>query len=142
MSREDQYNVTVSVTIAGTTRDLGTFDGFSGGEIDSEEAKFWPGALGDQIALGGRRSVSNFTVRRLYDLARDHGLMGWLIGGVGKAKVVAHKQPLDVDKNPYGKPLVYTGTLKQLSPPDHDSGSNDAAQYSLEVSSASVVQTQ
>jgi hypothetical protein len=144
MSREDQYNVTASVAykINGRlqTKDLGTFDTFDGGEIDSEETKFHPGGLGQQISLGGRRNVGNVTIGRLYDLSRDHPNMGWLAGGVGKAEVVVTKTSLDVDGNAFGRPLVYRGKLKQLTPPSHDSESSDAALYELEISSATVTQ--
>lgn len=140
MSREDQYNVTVSASYSGTTKDLGTFDKLTGGEIDSEESKFRPGGLKEQISLGGSRSVSNVNVSRLYDLARDHGNAGWLIGGVGKADVVVTKQPLDVDGNAYGRPIIYKGKLKKFTPPDHDSESSNAAMFELEVSSATATQ--
>lgn len=142
MSREDQYNVTVSVTRTdlGETRSLGTFDGLSGGAIDSEETKFWPGGLGQQISLGGRRTVENVTVSRLYDLARDHPNMGWLAGGVGKADVTITKTSITVDGIASGRPLVYKGKLKSVSPPDHDSESSDAALFEMEISSASVTQ--
>lgn len=140
MSREDQYNVTVSVTLRNETRDFGTFDTCEGGEVDSEETKYWPGGLGQQISLGGRRSVGNVTVGRLYDLARDHPNMGWLAGGVGKADVTVTKTSIDPDGNAFGRPLVYRGKMKQLTPPDHDSESSDAAVYEIEVSSATVTQ--
>lgn len=140
MSREDQYNVTVSVTIGGVTRDLGTFDKLTGGEIDSEETKFRPGGLATTLSLGGSKTVSNVTVARLYDLARDHNNMGWLMSGVGKGDVVVTKTAIDVDGNAYGRPIVYRGKLKQLIPPDHDSESSDAALFELEVSSATATQ--
>jgi hypothetical protein len=140
MSRQDQYNVTVTVSYGGTAKDLGTFDSFSGGEIDSEETKFWPGGLGQQISLGGRRTVNNVTVGRLYDLSRDHPNMGWLAGGIGKADVTVTKTSITVDGVASGRPLVYRGKLKQLTPPEHDSESSDAAMYELEISSATVTQ--
>jgi len=140
MSREDQYNVTVAVSYGGETRSLGTFDGLTGGEVDSEETKFWPGGLGQQISLGGRRSVANVTVSRLYDLARDHPTMGWLFGGVGKADVTVTKTSITVDGVATGRSLVYKGKLKSVSPPDHDSESSDAALFEMEISSASVTQ--
>jgi hypothetical protein len=142
MSRQDQYNVTVSVSYGGTTRDLGTFDSFSGGAVDSDETKYWPGGLGQQISLGGRRTVDNVTVGRLYDLSRDHPIMGWLIGGAGKAIVTVTKTSLTVDGAVIGNPLVYTGTMKTVTPPDHDAESSDAATWSMEVTSASVTQAQ
>lgn len=130
MSREDQYNV--SVVIAGTN--LGTFDTMDGGEIDSEELKYRPGGMAPQISLGGSKSISNVTVGRLYDLARDHSLVAFLDGQVGKGAATVTKQPLDTDGNAFGKPIVYTGKLKQLTLPGHNSESSDAAMIELEIS--------
>lgn len=140
MSREDQYNVTVTVKYGGTEKDLGTFDKMGGGEVDSEETKFPPGGMAEEISLGGRKTVGNVTVSRLYDLSRDHGEMGWLIGGVGKADVTVTKTHLDSDGNAWDQPLVYQGKLKAISFPEPDSESSDAALFELEVSSATVTQ--
>lgn len=140
MSRQDQYNVVVSVTFRGETRSFGTFDTLSGGEVDSEETKFHPGNLGNAVSLGGRRTVGNVTVGRLYDFLRDHPNMGWLMAGVGKADVVVTKIGIDADGNAYARPIVYTGKLKALNLPEHDSESSDAGLFELEVSSANVTQ--
>lgn len=140
MSREDQYNITVTVAYGGVPKDLGTFDSFDGGEVDSEETKYWPGGMGEQVSLGGRRSVGNVTVGRLYDLTRDHPLMGWLMGGVGKAEVTVTKTSMTIDEVGIAAPLVYTGKLKTVTPPGHDSESNSAAKFTMEVSSAQVTQ--
>lgn len=140
MSRQDQYNVTVSVKIGAETRDLSTFDKFDGGEIDSEEALYHPGGMEEALQLGGRVNVSNVVVSRLYRLTRDHPIMGWLIGGVGRGEVTVTKTSLTVDKETVLNPLVYQGKLKRCSPPAHDSESSDAALFELEVSSATVVQ--
>jgi len=142
MSRQDQYNVTVSVTIGGETKDLGTFDQFGGGEIDSEEALYHPGGMAAAIQLGGRVNVGNVTVARLYDLTRDHPLVGWLVKGVGNGEVTATKTSMTVDKRAVTNPLVYQGKLKRVSPPEHDSESSDAALIELEISSATVTQSQ
>lgn len=142
MSREDQYNVTVAVSrnIAGAvaTMQLGTFDKMSGGEVDSEESKYRPGGMAEQISLGGYVNVGNVTVSRLYDLVRDYPNVGWILNGVGNADVTVTKQSLDVDGNTYGKPLVYSGKLKTWTPPDHDSMSADPALFEFEISSARV----
>lgn len=142
MSREDQYDVTVAVTrnIGGVsvTKALGTFDKMSGGEVDSEESKYRPGGMVEQISLGGYVNVGNVTVERLYDLVRDYPNVGWILNGVGNADVVVTKQSLDVDGNPYGRPLIYKGKLKTWTPPDHDSMSADPALFQFEVSSATV----
>lgn len=135
MSRQDQYDVRVSVDGV----DLSTFDTLSGGEIDSEETTYKPGGMGARISLGGSVNVGNVTVAVLYDLARIHVLAHWLISRVGKGDVVVNKQPLDVDGNVYGRPLVYRGKLKQVNPPEHDSESSDAARLELEITPAGTV---
>jgi hypothetical protein len=142
MSREDQNAVTVSLSYGGATRDLGIFDGLTGGEIDSSEKKFNPGGMQGTISLGGKKAVGNVTVKRLYDLIRDHPLMGWIAGGVGRADVTVVKSSMTVDSVAIANPLVYRGKLKTLTPPDHDSESDDAAMWEMEISSATMSQAQ
>jgi hypothetical protein len=137
MSRKDQYNVTVSVTRDGTTRNLGTFDKLTGGDVDSDDVKYRPGNMADQISLGSYRTVNNITASRLLDLKRDlagsPGNLAWLMNGVGSADVVVTKQSLDVNKNPFGSPIVYRGKLKAVTPPEVDSESTDAALFEIEI---------
>ena len=78
MSREDQYNVTVVVG-SSVVGQLGTFDKMSGGEIDSEEAKYRPGNMGAEISLGGYRMVTNITLSRLFVQGRDTGVVEQLL---------------------------------------------------------------
>lgn len=134
MSRLDQYSVTV--TLDGSP--LGVFDKMTGGEIDSEETKYKPGAMAPQVSLGGSVTVNNVMVSRLFRLNRDPALLPALKSRVGKGTVRVSKQSLDVDGNPFGTPLVYTGILKQLTFPEPDSESSSAALLALEVSSATV----
>ena len=136
MSRVDQYDVRVVVD----GRDLGTWDKLTGGEIDSEELTFKPGAMGDRISLGGSVNLGNVTVSKLYNLAHVHAVVHWLIDRVGKATVTITKQPLDVNGAAWGSsPLVYKGKLKRIAPPEHDSESNDAALLELEMTPAGTV---
>jgi len=135
MSRQDQY--AVSMTVDGTK--FGVFDKLSGGEIDSEETKYKPGGMAPPVSLGGSVEVGNLTISRLYVLNRDHDTIHWLISRVGKGQVVVSRQPLDVDGNAYGRPLVYTGTLKTVTPPEVDSESSDAALVECEITPAGTV---
>jgi hypothetical protein len=128
VSRQDQYNVTV--TVDGT--DLGTFDKLTGGEIDSEETTYKVGGMGPRISLGGSVNPGNVTVQVLYDLARIHTMVHWLIGRVGKGNATISKQPLDIDGNVYGRAITYPAKLKQVNPPEVDSESSDAALLELE----------
>ena len=134
-SRVDQYDVGVSIDGV----DLGTFDKMSGGEVDSEETTYKPGAMGARISLGGSQNIGTITLSRLYDLARDHTIVHWLMARAGKASVVIKKKALDVDGNVFGAPLVYTGRLKLVHAPDHDSEAADAAQLELEVTPSGTV---
>jgi len=138
MSRQDQYAVTFNVD----GRDLGVWDKLEGGEVDSEEAKYKPGAMGAHISLGGSVEVGNLTISRLYRLDRDHeGATGihWLLSRVGKGNCTINRQPLDTDGNAFGRPLVYTGKLKTVTPPDVDSESGDAAVLECEITPAGTV---
>ena len=47
--RVDQFDV--GVTVDG--RDLGTWDKCEGGEVDSDEVTYKPGAMGPVVSLGG-----------------------------------------------------------------------------------------
>lgn len=127
-TREDTWAPTV--TVAG--RNLGTFDTFSGGEIDSEEAKYSPGGMQPEISLGGRRTVGNITVSRYCDRALDWPIIKWLASQVGVAICSIGLTPLDPSGAVGGAPLTYTATLKTVTPPETDSTGNDAAKIELE----------
>jgi hypothetical protein len=133
--RQDQYAITM--TIDGT--DLGVWDKLEGGEIDSEETQYKPGSMGSSISLGGSVNVGTLTVSRLYVLNRDHDRIHWLIGRAGKGSAVVNRQPLDADGNAYGRPLVYTGKVKSVAPPEVDSEGSDAALLAVEITPAGTV---
>lgn len=129
--RVDQFAVSVTID----DRPLGIFDVFDGGETDSEETKYKPGGMQPQKSLGGSTTTENVTLRRLYDKDRgDPDLVRWLRTRAGKGRSVVAKQPLDVDGNPFGKADVYTGTLKRVAAPGHDSEDSGPALFELEVS--------
>lgn len=135
-TRQDTYTVTVTVfrpDNPAVAMIKGVWDKMSGGEIDSEESKYHPGGMGDPVSLGGRKTVGNVTVQRLYRLGRDHDALQSLINAVGKSKVTVAKQPMDIDANVYGDPIVYNGTLKRVSPPDVDSEGSDGGIIELEI---------
>lgn len=133
--RNDQYAVTVNVD----GEPLGIFDTQGGGEADSEESLYHPGGMQGAVSLGGRQTVSAITVGRLYDLGRDHDLVRRLMNKRGKARASVSRQPLDVDGNPYGAPFVFSGTLKTVTLPDVDSESNDAAVWTMTITTESSI---
>jgi len=117
----------------------GTWDKWSGLTFDSAESKYAPGGMGDEIARGGRKTTSNVTVERLYELDRDPPLIRALerVRGYGRATV--SDQALNPDRSPAGEPIVVTGVLKAVTPPTRDSTSDEDAMWSVEISTDSAV---
>ena len=128
-SRLDQFDI--EVTLDGDP--IGLFDKMSGGEVDSEETVYKPGAMGPRISLGGSQTPATITLSRIYDLNRDHANIHKWLSLVGKAKVVIQKISLDADGNAYGKPLAINGRLKMVKPPEPDSEGTGAAMLDMEV---------
>lgn len=132
MSRRDQY--TVSVSIDGIP--LGVFDSQGGGKYGSEDTKYKPGGMVPEVSLGGSKTTDNVTVGRLFRLDRDLPLVPTIKAKVGSGSVTISKQSMDVNRNPYGTPDVYTGILLSAQFPEPDSTANEAAIMMLEVSVA------
>lgn len=128
MRKDQWYN---TVTIGGFN--VGVWDTLSGGNVDSDETKYKPGGMGPEITLGGSTSVENITLGRLLT-KDDWNVMAFLKNVVGKAEVTVSRQPLDVDGNPFGNPLVYTGILQAINAGDTDSNSSDAQVWEITVS--------
>lgn len=121
-----------TVTVDG--KSLGVWDTLEGGEIDSEESRYRPGGMAPQVSLGGVPTTGNVTLGRLLERGRDWDLMRRIAATrVGKAAVTVHRQPLDRDGNPWGRPMIYRGVLKTVTPPDTDSDSDDAAVWQIVV---------
>jgi hypothetical protein len=129
-SRVDQERI--KVVVGGI--DLGIFQTFAGGSVSSDDTKNRPGGMGDEESLGGPKSRDAFTLSRVLDLESDLPLFKTLDAMCGSARVTASRQKLRKDKSPIGDPIVYTGTLMKVSPPDSDSNASDRAEFTLEVS--------
>jgi len=127
-TREDTWLITCSVD----GRDLGVFDTASGGEIDSEEAKYRPGGMAAEISLGGSRTIGNLTIGRYLDTLRDWPAIKWLANRTGSGRGSIGITPLTLNGERAGEPLVYGGTLKTVTTPDIDSTGTDAAILELE----------
>jgi hypothetical protein len=134
-TRQDTHRIHVKIADPAKPEamiDYGVWDKFSGGEVDSDETKYNPGGMAPPVSLGGRRTVGNVTISRLYRLYRDHSHLNTLLASAGKSKAVIQRQPLDIQGNVFGNPLVYNGTLKRVAPPDLDSEQSGAALLELE----------
>lgn len=134
-TRQDTYllNVQIRNPVSGTMVNYGKWDKMTGGEVDSDETKYYEGGMVPPTSLGGRKTVGNITVSRLYRLGRDHDVVQKIFDAVGKSDMIVTKQPLDLDGNVYGRPIVYKGTLKRCTPPEVDSESSSAGLLELEM---------
>ena len=127
--REDTYEV--SLSMAGQS--FGVWDKMSGGGLTSSELKYKPGGMKAQRSLGGSRSVENITLSRLFD-DTVLAFLATLNDNVGYGDCTVTKQMLTTRGIPTGPPMVYTGKLMSVTPPDVDSESDDAGLLEIEIS--------
>lgn len=112
---------------------LGIWDKKTGGEIDSEDTKYYPGGMLPPIMLTGRRTTGNVTLQRLYDRIDDHDKINTLLTAAGRGDMSITQRPMDPDGHEYGKSITYTGKLKRVQVPEVDSESSTAAMVEIEV---------
>lgn len=106
----------------------------SGGNLDSQESKFMPGAMQPERALGGTQTVENVTLSGEYrpELHEDH--IQYLKRKAGKGDATVTEQSLDADGNSFGRPQTWVGVLKAINTGDYDASSGDARLVELEIS--------
>jgi len=134
-TREDTWLITLRVEDI----DFGVWDRKTGGNADSEEAKYPPGGMAQEVSLGGRQTHENITLSREFDWGRDLPSMSYLLTRRGRAVIAIGQQALDIDGNARGNPVTATGTLKSVQMPDHDSSGNDPALVEIECTIANIV---
>lgn len=127
-SRVNQARITVVVD--GVS--LGVFEKRTGGEADSSSTQYKLGGMGPRISLGGSPEVPNVIVAGLYNVDRQSRIKT-LLGRAGKAGMSVTEQPLDDDGAAFGEPLVWSGTMKRVMPPERDANSDDAAVLEIEM---------
>jgi hypothetical protein len=136
-TRQDTYTIIVHIIAPGSDHviDFGVWDKMTGGQVDSDETRYNPGAMGPPVSLGGRKTVENVTVSRLYRLQRDHDEAQRFINWAGRARMTVIKKPMDIEGNVYAAspPITYNGTLKRVQFPEVDSESSAAGLIELEM---------
>jgi len=129
-TRQDTW--VVRLTVAGES--FGVWDKKTGGAVDSDDQKYYPGAMAEQISLGGRKTTDNVTLQRLYDRDDDHARINTLLRAAGKANCTVTQRPMDQEGNEYGRSITYRGKVKRVAVPDVDSESSSAALVEVEIS--------
>lgn len=134
-TRVDTYAINVQITdpVTGRMQNLGTWDKMTGGGLSASSTSYRPGGMGPSISLGGPKTTANIVVSRLYRLQRDHDNVQTWLNGVGKSDMIVTKQPLDLQGNAYGKPIVYHGTVERVTPPEVDSEASTAGLIEIEM---------
>ena len=127
-TREDTWHITVVVD----DQPLGVFDNISDVEADSEEAKYRPGSMDQEISIGGRRTLTNIKVDRYFDIFRDAPLSKWLFKRAGGVRGTLARSPMTIGGVITGEPHYFGGTLKRVKEPDSDSMGNNIAKLELE----------
>jgi hypothetical protein len=112
---------------------LGVWDKKTGGAIDSDDIKYYPGGMQPPIMLGGKRTTDNITLQRNYDRHDDHDKINTLLAAAGKGTITIAQRPMDPDGNEYGRTVTWAGRLKRVEVPDVDSESTTASLISIEA---------
>lgn len=114
----------------GAPQDWGYWKAKEGGGLEVEEANYpdWDG----DVQLGGKRSRAEITMRKLY---REgvHKTYHTLDALGGRADFTLTLSPTDDDGVSWGDPIVMTGKLGNVSPPDVDKGSSDGGEIEVTV---------
>ncbi len=126
------------ITIVVNGQDLGTWDKWTGGEVQTKSTKYRPGGMVDEKVLRGLRTFSDGTATREYDQPRDHELCRTLQTGTGIWEATITKQPLDANGSAWGNPMVYKGQLSDVKPGAVDSASEAADTLELMFAITSV----
>jgi hypothetical protein len=108
--------------------DYGFWAGKEGGESDSD-GDIYPDWDGD-VTLGGKPTRGDITLKKLYR-EQVHAQFRDLDSRTATGKFVLTGTPTGDDGVAWGNPIVYTGTLKGVKPPDTDKGSSDGGELEL-----------
>lgn len=117
------------VVIAG--RDCGTWTAHEGGAMSAESSKVREDYGLPEIELGSTPSVADVTVSRPYRRERDGELLPFWFSQCGHGQSGIRLQALDGDGFAVGRPHSRAGVLLEVTPPDFDRNSTDAAVMSL-----------
>lgn len=123
-----QSNWIVHLRVDG--QDFGYWAVKEGGGIETEDSTY--DDYDGEVQLGGKRSRGEITLRKLYR-EQVHGAYRTLDAKAGRGKCVVTASPTDDDGVSWGDPIINTGILGNVSPPDVDKGSSDGGEIELVV---------
>lgn len=131
MARENQSKITVS--LEGVGQIPGSWADRTGGKRTSENTEVWPGGMEPKINLGGRQDLEPVELVRPFLLARDRAYVAPIDNAAGNKKATVSEQLLDPDKNAFGAPFVWVGTLTEADFGDAQASSTDGRMITLTI---------
>lgn len=123
-----QSNWIVNLRVNG--QDYGYWAVKEGGGIETDDSTYddWDG----EVKLGGKRTRNEITLRKLYR-ENVHSFYRQLDALAGRGLAVVTSSPTRDDGVSWGNPIVNTGQLGNVSPPDVDKGSSDGGEIEVTV---------
>lgn len=111
-------------------QDFGYWAVKEGGGKETEDASYddWDGP----VQLGGKATRNEITLRKLYR-KEVHGVFRTLDALAGFGDAVVTQSPTDDDGTSWGEPIIYTGKLGNVAPPDVDKSSSDGGELEITV---------
>jgi hypothetical protein len=123
-----QSNWTVHLMLDG--QDYGYWAVKEGGGIETEDSTY--DDHDGEVQLGGKRSRNEITLRKLY---REgvHAVYKNIDARAGRGVCVLTSSPTDDDGVSWGNPIINTGILGNVNPPDVDKGSSDGGEIEVTI---------
>jgi hypothetical protein len=130
--RSDQ--VAIHVSVAGVSLDSEVWDMLEGGDVTAEELVVFPGAMQEQIPLGGVAKRAPITVERLWSEAMTGVKKALDRAVVVAAAVTVSYTVLGPEQASTGYVETYTGVLTGCTRPNYKAGTSEEAKLQLKVS--------
>jgi len=111
-------------------QDYGYWAVKEGGGIETEDATYddWDG----EVKLGGKRTRGEITLRKLYR-EQVHAVYRRMDARAGRGVCVVTAAPTNDDGVSWGDPIINTGILGNVMPPDVDKSSSDGGELEVVV---------
>jgi hypothetical protein len=122
-----QNNASVRVVHRSSGFDFGEFRTRTGGGKTGDNQLVRPGGMAPPIAMPGTYGFDDLTCARIVQFEKDSGLAQKALDMHGERVDVTH-QPADAKgRTGFHRPVVYTGLVNAVTPPEYDADSNDPA---------------
>lgn len=132
LASRSHFRVTLDIPGFPLTGAAAEFDTWTGGSGSADVGQTRQGTSSAKTqVIGGPPTYADFTVTRGFDYATDWTLYLFLEGKQGLLGITCHRQPLDINDDPFGNGQTGLWTLGEVTIPDYDTNSSDVGNLSL-----------